>query len=62
MRKYDEPVQINYNLNWPYIFHHPYRVLIIGELGSGKTNLLLNLKNYQQPDADKVYLYVKDMW
>ena len=44
MRKYDGSVQINYNLNWPYIFHHPYRVLIIGELGSGKTNLI-ELKN-----------------
>ena len=31
------------NNNWPYIPDHPYRILIIGASGSGKTNLLLNL-------------------
>ena len=47
------------NKNWSYIPDHPYRILIIGGSGSGKTNLLLNLiKN--QPDIDKIYLYVKD--
>ena len=25
------------NKNWPYILNHPYRILIIGSLGSGKT-------------------------
>ena len=29
-----------YNLKWPYIPDHPYRVLIIGGSGSGKTNAL----------------------
>ena len=29
------------NLKWPYIPDHPYRVLIIGGSGSGKTNALL---------------------
>ena len=29
-----------HNLNWPYIPHHPHRILIIGGSGSGKTNLL----------------------
>ena len=24
--------------NWPYIPDHPYRILIIGGLGSGKKN------------------------
>ena len=47
------------NLNWPYIPDHPYRILIIGGLGSGKTNALLNLIN-NQPDIDKIYLYAKD--
>ena len=28
----------NYNENWPYIPDHPYRILIIGGSGSGKTN------------------------
>ena len=47
------------NKNWPYIPDHPYRILIIGGSGSGKTNVLLNLiKN--QPDIDKIYLYAKD--
>ena len=48
-----------YNPNWPQILDHPYRILIIGGSGSGKTNSLFNLINYQ-PDIDKMYLYVKD--
>ena len=31
-----------HNQNWPYIPDHPYRILIVGGSGSGKTNLLLN--------------------
>ena len=38
---------------------HPYRILIIGGSGSGKTNLLLNLIE-NQPDIDKIHLYAKD--
>ena len=48
-----------HNRNWPYIPDHPYRILIIGGSGSGKTNLLLNLIE-NQPDIDKIYLYAKD--
>ena len=44
----------------PCIPDHPYRILTIGGLGSGKTYLLLNLIKYQQPDIDKIYLYFKD--
>ena len=51
--------KIKYNKNWPYILDHPYRILIIGGSGSGKTNLLLNLIE-NQPDIDKIYLYAKD--
>ena len=47
------------NKNWPYIPDHPYRILIIGGSGSGKTNLLLHLMK-NQPDIDKIYLYAKD--
>ena len=47
------------NPNWPKISHHPYRILIIGSYGSGKTNSLFNLINHQ-PDVDKIYLYAKD--
>ena len=47
------------NQKQPYIPDHPYKILIIGDSGSGKTNALLNLiKN--QPDIDKIYLYAKD--
>ena len=34
-------------------------MFIIGGLGSGKTNALLNLIE-NQPDIDKIYLYTKD--
>ena len=42
-----------------HIPDHPYRILIIGGSGSGKTNALLNLIN-NQPDIDKIYLFAKD--
>ena len=48
-----------HNKNWPYIPDHPFRILIIGGSGSGKTNVLLNLIE-NQPDIDKIYLYAKD--
>ena len=46
------------NLIWPYIPDHPYRILIIGGSGSGKTNALLNLIN-NQPDIDKIKIHKK---
>ena len=49
-----------HNEKWPYILDHPYRILIIGGSGSGKTNTLLNLIN-EQKDIDKIYLYAKDL-
>ena len=49
-----------HNEKWPYIPDHPYRILIIGGSGSGKTNALLNLIN-EQRDIDKMYLYAKDL-
>ena len=60
IKNYDESVKINHNPKWPYIPNYPYRILIICCSGSGKINVLLNLVNYQQPDIDKSYLYVKD--
>ena len=48
-----------HNRNWPYTPDHPYRILIVGGWGSGKTNALLNLIESQQ-DIDKIYLYAKD--
>ena len=49
-----------HNEKCPYIPDHPYRILIIGGSGSGKTNALLNLIN-EQRDIDKIYLYAKDL-
>ena len=52
---------IEHNSKWPFIPDHPCKILIIGSSGSGKTNALLNLIN-NQPDIDKVYLYVKGLY
>ena len=49
-----------HNEKWPYIPYHPYRILIIGGSGSGKTNALINLVN-EQNDTDKFYLYARDL-
>ena len=46
MIHFDDYVNENktgHNKNWPYIPDHPYRILIIGGSGSGKTNVLLIL-------------------
>ena len=59
MKNYDLSVKINHNPNWPYIPDHPYRILIIGGSGSGKTNVILNFIKYQRPDIGKIYIYVK---
>ena len=48
-----------HNSNWPYTPHKPQRILIIGDSGSGKTNVLSNLIE-NQPDIDKIYFYAKD--
>ena len=50
---------IEHNSKWSYIPDPPYRILIVGRSGSGKTNALLNLIS-NQPDIDKIYLYAKD--
>ena len=49
-----------HNKKWPYIPDHPYRIMIIGGSGSGKTNALLNLIN-EQYNIDRIYLYAKDL-
>ena len=49
-----------HNEKWPHIPDHPYRILIIGGSGSGKTNTLLHLIN-EQKDIDKINLYAKDL-
>ena len=64
MISFDDYVNENktkHNSKWPYIPDHPYRILIIGGSGSGRTNALLKLIN-NQPDIDKIYLYAKDSY
>ena len=53
----------DHNKKWPYIPDHPYRTLITGGSGSGKTNALLNLIKKQDSGnlIDKIYLYAKDL-
>ena len=56
MINFDDHVNENkaeHNKNWLCIPDHPYRILIIGGSGYGKTNLLLNLIE-NQPDTDKI--------
>ena len=47
-----------HNEKWSFIPDHPYRILIIGGSGSGKTNTLLNLIKEQDSETfiDKIYL------
>ena len=49
-----------HNEKWPYIPHHPYKILIIGGFWSGETNALLNLIN-EQDNIDKIFFYAKDL-
>ena len=64
MINFDDYVNENktkHNKNWPYIPDHPYRIFMIGGLGSGRTNLLLNLIE-NQLDIDKICLYAKNTY
>ena len=49
-----------HNEKCPFIPDHPYRIIIIGGSGSGKTNALINLIN-KQNNIDKIYLYARDL-
>ena len=43
LKNYNQSVELNHNPNWPYIPNTPFKILIIGGSGSGKTNVLLSL-------------------
>ena len=45
MKNYDQSVKINQNPNWPYIPHHPYRILVIGGSESGQSIRKCNKKS-----------------
>ena len=51
---------IEHNSKWPYIPDHPYRILIIGGSGSGKTNALLNLINNQVKSNSNRIVYQRE--
>ena len=55
---YANEKQAEHDSKQSYVPDHLYRILIITDSGSGKTNALLNLIN-NQPDNDKIYLYAK---
>ena len=56
---YTHENKTQHNSKGLYIPDHPYRILIVGGSGSGKTNALFNLIN-NLPDIDKIYLHAKD--
>ena len=56
--EYTNESRTEHNPKWPYIPHHPFRILIIAGSGSGKTNALLNLIENQLDN--KIYFYAKD--
>ena len=49
-----------HNPNWPCIPDHPYRKLIIGGSGSGKTNTLLSLIN-NQPELINIFVWERSI-
>ena len=64
MINFDDYVDENktkHNKNWLHTPDYPYRILVIGGSGSGRTNALLNLID-NQPGIDKIYLYVKALY
>ena len=58
---YTNENRTEHNKKWPYVPDHPYRILITGSSGSGKTNALFNLIN-NQADINKIHLYSKDLY
>ena len=53
---YTNENKTKHNNKWTYIRDKPYRILIIGGSGSGKTNLLLNVIENQ---SDIKYIYTQ---
>ena len=50
-----------HNLNWQQSPDYSYKMLIIGDSGSRKTNALFNPIGHQS-DIDKIHLYGKDRY
>ena len=58
---YTNENKTEHNSKWLYIPDHPYRILIIGGSGSGKTNAFLNLID-NHLNIDKTYLCKRSIW
>ena len=61
MKNYGQSIETNHNPYWSDIPSNSYKILIIGGSGSGKTNVM-NLIENEQPDIEKNYLFVKDLF
>ena len=61
IKKFIESMEINHNLNWPCIPDHPYRILIVGASGSGKSNVLLNVIKYQRKYILDLFIYKRSI-
>ena len=55
MQNFNQSVEINHNLNWPYISDHPYIILTIGGSRSRITDVLLNLIKYKRQILTKFF-------
>ena len=55
----DQSIKTGHNANWSHISYHSYRIQIISDSGSDKTNVLLKLIKSQRPDIETFYLYLK---
>ena len=49
-----------HNPDWPQISDHPFKILIIGGSGSGKTNSLFNLIRHHS-DIDNLLVYLRSI-
>ena len=68
MINYDDVTKENidkHNSNWSQFPDHPWRILIVGVYGSGKTKVSLYLVKRQDDDnygfINKICWYVKDL-
>ena len=48
----------DHNINWPQNRDHPYRILITGGSGSGKTNAILNFTT-RKLNTDQIYFILR---
>lgn len=60
IRDYTEPEEFAASAKHPYLPQHPFRLLMTGASGCGKTNLLLNFI-YDYLDFDNLYICAKDI-